>query len=99
MTPLITIPDHKNQMNQNEHEHSKRARARAARGPDHLCKTGSFSTIEYPYNLRLNSQFFKILARSVYHGTESLSYLGPKTTFNIEKTTIFIFFFSIGMET
>ena len=99
MTPLITTPDHKNQMNQNEHEHSKRARARTARGLDHLCKTGSFSTIEYPYNLRLNCQFFKILVRSVYHGTESLSYLGPKTTFNIEKTTIFILFFSIGMRT
>ena len=31
----------------------------------------------YPYNLRLNSQFFRPLVRSVFHGTESISYLGP----------------------
>ena len=29
------------------------------------------------YNLRLNSQFSKSLIRSVFHGTESTSYLGP----------------------
>ena len=31
----------------------------------------------HPYNLRLNSQFFSPLVRSVFHGTESISYLGP----------------------
>ena len=30
-----------------------------------------------PYNLRLNSQFFRPLLRSVFHETESISYLGP----------------------
>ena len=33
---------------------------------------------EHPYNLKQNSQFFRLLVKSVYHGTESLSYLGPK---------------------
>ena len=33
---------------------------------------------EHPYNLRQNYQFFRPLVRSVYHGTESISYLGPK---------------------
>ena len=31
----------------------------------------------HPYNLRLNSQFSRPLVRSVLHGTESISYLGP----------------------
>ena len=31
----------------------------------------------YPYNLQLNSQFFRHLARSIFHGTKSISYLGP----------------------
>ena len=31
----------------------------------------------YPYNLRLNSQFSRPLVRSVFHGTDSISYLGP----------------------
>ena len=31
----------------------------------------------HPYNLRLNSQFSRPLVRSVFHGTESISYLGP----------------------
>ena len=31
----------------------------------------------YCYNLRLNSQFSRPLVRSVFHGTESISYLGP----------------------
>ena len=31
----------------------------------------------HPYNLRLNSQFFRPLVRSVFHGTESISNLGP----------------------
>ena len=30
-----------------------------------------------PYNLRLNSQYSRSLVRSVFHGTESTSYLGP----------------------
>ena len=30
------------------------------------------------YNLRQISQFSRSLVRSVYHGTESISYLGPK---------------------
>ena len=30
------------------------------------------------YNLRQISQFFKSLVKSVYHGTESISHLGPK---------------------
>ena len=33
---------------------------------------------EHPYNLRQNSEFFRPLVKSVYHGTESLFYLGPK---------------------
>ena len=33
---------------------------------------------ERRYNLRQSSQFFLPLVNSVYHGTESLSYLGPK---------------------
>ena len=33
---------------------------------------------EHPYNLKRNSQFFRPLIKSVYHGNESLSYLGPK---------------------
>ena len=31
----------------------------------------------HPYNLRLNSQFSRPLVRSVFSGTESISYLGP----------------------
>ena len=31
----------------------------------------------HPYNLRLNSQFSRPLVRSVFHKTESISYLGP----------------------
>ena len=31
----------------------------------------------HPYNLRLNSQFSGPLVRSVFHGTESISYFGP----------------------
>ena len=31
----------------------------------------------HPYNLRLNSQFSRPLVRSVFHGTKSMSYLGP----------------------
>ena len=31
----------------------------------------------HPYNLRLNSQFSRPPVRSVFHGTESISYLGP----------------------
>ena len=29
-----------------------------------------------PYNLRLNSQFSRLLVRSVFNGTKSISYLG-----------------------
>ena len=31
-----------------------------------------------PYNLRTNSNFSSRQVHSVYHGTESLSFLGPK---------------------
>ena len=31
----------------------------------------------HPYNLRLNSQFSRPLVRSVFHRTETISYLGP----------------------
>ena len=31
------------------------------------------------YNLRYNSLFFRPLVKSVYKGTKSLSFLGPKT--------------------
>ena len=31
----------------------------------------------HPYKLRLNSQFSRPLVRSVFYGTESISYLGP----------------------
>ena len=31
----------------------------------------------HPYNLRLNSQFSRPLVRSVFHGTQSISYLCP----------------------
>ena len=48
MSRKQNMSDHKNHMNQNEHRHSKGARARAARGLDHMFKTGSFSTTEYP---------------------------------------------------
>ena len=41
---------------------------------------------EHPYNLRKNSQFFGSLVKSVYHGTESLSYLGPKVWDILPKT-------------
>ena len=33
----------------------------------------------HPYNVRLNSQFSRPLVRSVFHGTESISYLNPVT--------------------
>ena len=33
---------------------------------------------EHPYNLRDNAEFLKPLVNSVYCGTESISYLGPK---------------------
>ena len=33
---------------------------------------------ENPYNLREVSEFFRPMVKSVYHGTESISYLGPK---------------------
>ena len=31
----------------------------------------------HAYDLRLNSQFSRPLVRSIFHGTESISYLGP----------------------
>ena len=31
----------------------------------------------HPYNVRLNSQFSRTLVRSAFHGTKSVSYLGP----------------------
>ena len=33
----------------------------------------------HPYNLRLNSQFARPLVRSLFHGTEGISYIGPVT--------------------
>ena len=33
---------------------------------------------EIPYNLRNISEFSRPAVNSVYHGTESISYLGPK---------------------
>ena len=33
---------------------------------------------ENPYNLRQVSEFSRPMVKSVYHGTESISYLGPK---------------------
>ena len=33
---------------------------------------------EHPYNLRLNVEFLQPFENSVYCGTESISYLGPK---------------------
>ena len=33
---------------------------------------------ENPYNLRHVSEFSRPILKSVYHGTESISYLGPK---------------------
>ena len=33
---------------------------------------------ENPYSLKENSQFSRPLVKLVYHGTEKLSYLGPK---------------------
>ena len=33
---------------------------------------------ENPYNLRHVSEFSRPLINSVYHGTESISFLGPK---------------------
>ena len=34
--------------------------------------------VENPYNLRQVSEFSRPIIKSVYHGTESISYLGPK---------------------
>ena len=34
---------------------------------------------ENPYNLRHVSEFSRPMVKSVYHGTESISYLEPKT--------------------
>ena len=31
----------------------------------------------HPYDLQINSQFSRTLVRSVFHGTQSISYLGP----------------------
>ena len=39
---------------------------------------GIFDERTNHYNLRENSSFNSRRAQSVYHGTESLSYLGPK---------------------
>ena len=33
--------------------------------------------VTHPYNLRLNSQLSRLLARSVFHGTRSIPYRGP----------------------
>ena len=33
---------------------------------------------ENPYNLRQISEFSRLIVKTVYHGTESISYLGPK---------------------
>ena len=33
---------------------------------------------EHSCNLRQNSQLFLLLLKSVYHGNESISFLGPK---------------------
>ena len=33
---------------------------------------------ENPYNLKQVSEFSRPMIKSVYHGTESISYLGPK---------------------
>ena len=45
--------------------------------PPHINKIFELRN-EHPYNLRQNSQFFWPLVKSVYHGAESLSYLGTK---------------------
>ena len=37
-----------------------------------------FPISRYPYNLRQNSQFSRTRINTVYHGTESVSNLGPK---------------------
>ena len=34
---------------------------------------------EHPYNLRQHSQYLRPLVKSLYHRTESLSYLGSKS--------------------
>ena len=34
--------------------------------------------VENPYNLRHVSEFSRSMVKTVYHGTESISYLGPK---------------------
>ena len=39
---------------------------------------GIFPINENPYTLRHNSQFSRRLMKTVYHGTESISNLGPK---------------------
>ena len=45
--------------------------------PPHINKIFELRN-EHPYNLRQNSQFFWPLVKSVYHGAESISYLGTK---------------------
>ena len=34
---------------------------------------------KYPYNLRQVSEFSRSIVKSVYYGTENISYFGPKT--------------------
>ena len=39
---------------------------------------------EHSYNLRQSSRFSQPLVKSVYHGTENLSYLGPKVWYILQ---------------
>ena len=42
-----------------------------------------FHRFDINYNLRINSEFAMPNARSVFHGNEIISYLGPKTWDNV----------------
>ena len=55
----------------------------------------------HPYNLRLNSQFSRPLVRSVFHGTESISYLGPVIQLFfliVTKTYLILVFLKTGLK-
>ena len=40
----------------------------------------TFQFVDKPYHLQNNNILFRIINRSVFHGTESISFLAPKFT-------------------
>ena len=47
------------------------------RGSSHVCCCLLKNKNRYPYNLRHDSHFSRPLVKTVFHETESISYLGP----------------------